>query len=77
MLFELLSQNAECTFSLVFSLWTTTLDLLGSALSRRSMQFVRIDGGMTLEQRRDAIMRFERQPDIRIMLLTLGTGAVG
>jgi SNF2 family DNA or RNA helicase len=41
------------------------------------MQFVRIDGGMTLEQRRDAIILFEREPDIRIMLLTLGTGAVG
>lgn len=61
----------------MFSLWTTTLDVLGSALSSRRMQFVRIDGAMTLVQRRDAIVAFERQPDIRIMLLTLGTGAVG
>lgn len=65
------------TFSLVFSLWTTTFDLLQPALSARGMQCVRIEGAMSLEQRRVAIEKFEGDPNVRIMLLTLGTGAVG
>jgi SWI/SNF-related matrix-associated actin-dependent regulator of chromatin subfamily A3 len=41
------------------------------------MECVRIEGSVSVEQRRVAIGRFKRDPNIRIMLLTLGTGAVG
>lgn len=63
--------------SLVFSYWTTTLDSLASALSTRNMSYVRIDGSLGLDQRRRVIERFQSEPNLRIMLLTFGSGSVG
>lgn len=64
-------------FSLVFSYWTTTLDSLACALSSRSMAYTRIDGGLNLDQRRRAIESFQSEPDLKILLLSFGSGAVG
>ena len=63
--------------SLVFSCWTTTLDVLASALSGQRLQYARIDGSLTLEQRRAAINGFQSEQDLKIMLLTFGSGSVG
>ena len=63
--------------SLVFSFWTTTLDSLACALSSRNMAYERIDGSLGLHQRRTAIERFQSERDLRIMLLSFGSGAVG
>lgn len=63
--------------SLVFSCWTTTLDALASALSRQRLQYARIDGSLTLDQRRAAINRFQSEQELRIMLLSFGSGSVG
>ena len=63
--------------SLVFSCWTRTLDALASVLSRQGFQFVRIDGSLSLEQRRAAINRFQSEQDLKIMLLSSGSGSVG
>lgn len=63
--------------SLVFSCWTTTLDSLACALSSRNMAYARIDGSLDLNQRRRAIERFQSEPDLRIMLLSFGSGSVG
>ena len=67
----------NCFASLVFSCWTTTLDALASALSRQRLQYARIDGSLTLEQRRAAINRFQSEQDLKIMLLSFGSGSVG
>ena len=63
--------------SLVFSFWTTTLDSLACALTSRSMAFARIDGSLNLDQRRRAMESFQSEPDLRIMLLSFGSGSVG
>ena len=63
--------------SLVFSCWTRTLDALAFALSRQGLQFARIDGSLSLEQRRAAINRFQSEQDLKIMLLSFGSGSVG
>lgn len=63
--------------SLVFSVWTTTLDMLESALSSHRLSYSRIDGSRSLEQRSAAIHDFKTDPGLRIMLLTFGTGSVG
>ena len=63
--------------SLVFSVWTTTLDMLESALSSHRLSYSRIDGSCSLEQRSPAINKFKTDPGLRIMLLTFGTGSVG
>ncbi|MCJ1230293.1 hypothetical protein MMC12_006965 [Toensbergia leucococca] len=63
--------------SLVFSCWTTTLDRLELALSDRGMSYVRIDGSLSLEQRRSTINRFQVEPDLKVILLSTGSGSVG
>ena len=63
--------------SLVFSCWTTTLDALASTLSGQGLQYARIDGSLTLEQRRATINRFQSEQDLKIMLLSFGSGSVG
>lgn len=63
--------------SLVFSVWTTTLDAIESDLLSHHMSYSRIDGSRSLEQRRAAIHSFKTNPDLRIMLLSFGTGSVG
>lgn len=64
-------------YSLVFSLWTKTLDTLGQNLSDRGMTFERIDGSLSLDQRSTAIHRFQKISSTRIMLLSSGSGSVG
>jgi SWI/SNF-related matrix-associated actin-dependent regulator of chromatin subfamily A3 len=63
--------------SLVFSYWKGTLNILESILNGRGMSYTRIDGGSSVEQRIKAIDRFQTDPTVKIMLLTLGTGSVG
>lgn len=63
--------------SLVFSCWTTTLDLLDALLTDRHMNFVRIDGSRSLSERTLAMERFQSEDKLGIMLLSTGCGAVG
>ncbi|KAL9610822.1 MAG: hypothetical protein Q9167_004491 [Letrouitia subvulpina] len=72
-------QNNDSTpiKSLVFSFWTTTLNALEDALVARNMTCTRIDGSLSLEQRKKAIAAFQSEPDVRIMLLSFGSGSVG
>ena len=67
----------ELSASLVFSCWTTTLDALASALLNQRLRYARIDGSLTLDQRRAAINRFQSEQDLKIMLLSFGSGSVG
>jgi SNF2 family DNA or RNA helicase len=70
-------RNCLLLASLVFSSWTTTLDALGQTLNGSNMQYARIDGSLTLDQRRNAIQSFQAEPGIKVMLLTFGSGSVG
>lgn len=63
--------------SLIFSCWTTTLDLLGVLLIDRNMKFVRFDGNQSLSERASAMDRFRSEHDLGIMLLSTGCGSVG
>ncbi|KAL7792443.1 SNF2 family N-terminal domain-containing protein [Trichoderma ceciliae] len=63
--------------SVVFSYWRSTLDLIESALKNTSINSVRFDGGLTPKERQASVERFQEDPSIRVMLLTLSCGAVG
>ncbi|CZR56386.1 uncharacterized protein PAC_06274 [Phialocephala subalpina] len=63
--------------SIVFSCWTRSLDLIGSFLDSRKIPFVRIDGSHTLGQRKNILENYQNCPEIKILLMTTGTGAVG
>lgn len=67
---------ADC-ISLVFSYWTTTLDLLEMLLGQRNIAMRRIDGRLGNEHRLRVLEEFKTNPDISVLLLTMQTGAVG
>ena len=63
--------------SVVFSQWTSLLDILEVALERADESFVRLDGSMTAEKRAAALRRFEASGGPRVLLMSLKAGGVG
>ena len=63
--------------SIVFSFWTTTLDLVGIALTDAQIAFTRLDGNMTAKNRQHMIKSFIQDPNIKVILVSLRCGANG
>ena len=65
-------RGGGATRSVVFSQWTGMLDLVAAALKKdRRLQFCRLDGGMSAEERQRALKAFRNERGIRVMLLSL------
>lgn len=63
--------------TIVFSQFTSLLDLLGVPLGRRGWNYVRFDGSMKVEDRNEAVAAFTDDPSVRIMLVSLKAGNAG
>ncbi|EEP81652.1 conserved hypothetical protein [Uncinocarpus reesii 1704] len=64
--------------SVVFSAWTSHLDLIEIALQDSGITgFTRLDGTMSLKQRNAALDAFRDDDNITVLLATLGAGGVG
>jgi SWI/SNF-related matrix-associated actin-dependent regulator of chromatin subfamily A3 len=63
--------------SIVFSAWKKSLDLVACLFSIKAIPFAIVDGSLPLPERRKALSSFKSDPDIKVLLMTLGTGAVG
>ncbi|KAF7593696.1 hypothetical protein BBP40_010988 [Aspergillus hancockii] len=64
--------------SVVFSAWTSHLDLIEIALKDSGITgFTRLDGTMTLSARNKALQEFQDNNDITVLLATIGAGGVG
>ncbi|EXJ70483.1 uncharacterized protein A1O5_06552 [Cladophialophora psammophila CBS 110553] len=74
---DLAAATAAGDKSIVFSCWTTTLDLISRHLRERSMTFERIDGKHSVEHRQQVLARFERDPWVPVLIMTTGVGAFG
>ncbi len=62
----------------IFSQWTTCLDLLHLMFTRMGIKCICFDGRVnSLEERGDIITRFEEDDDCRILLTSLGAGGEG
>jgi len=61
---------------IVFSEWTTMLDLIEPLLSERTSEFVRLDGSIPQARRQDLVNRFQRNPECAFFLAT-NAGATG
>lgn len=61
---------------MIFSCWKKTLNELASILTSEGLPFVLLDGTLTLSARREVLEKFNQESDT-ILLMTLGTGAVG
>ena len=62
---------------LVFSQFTSLLDLLGAELETKGMAFCRLDGSMTTAKRQAEVDRFQDSPEIPVFLLSLKAGGTG
>ena len=63
--------------SIVFSSWKKTLDLAAQLLDRYGMRYDFIHGGLSLAKRLKVLGDFKSETGPSILLMTLGTGAVG
>ncbi|RDA82962.1 hypothetical protein CP532_0874 [Ophiocordyceps camponoti-leonardi (nom. inval.)] len=61
----------------VFSQWTSFLNIVQNQLEQAGLKFCRIDGGMKAEKRDLAIEALDNDPDTRIMLASLAVCSVG
>lgn len=69
------SKEGEKT--IIFSQFTSLLDLLEVPISRKNWGYKRYDGSMSSTQRNDAVLAFTDKPDCRIMLVSLKAGNAG
>jgi len=63
--------------SIVFSSWTTTLDLIEAALEKAHIPYVRVVGRVSSRNRSIAFKNFRNDCTIKVMLLTISCGAEG
>jgi superfamily II DNA or RNA helicase len=60
----------------LFSEWTTMLDLIEPLLHKRKLAFVRLDGSVPQKQRAELVARFQSDPKTRLFLST-NAGSTG
>ena len=63
--------------SVVFSAWTTHLDLIQIALEDNNLQYVRLDGKMSRAHRKQSLTKFREDPEVTVILVTIGAGGLG
>ncbi|KAF2728990.1 hypothetical protein EJ04DRAFT_83930 [Polyplosphaeria fusca] len=63
--------------SVVFSFWTSSIDMVQQALQTSGIRFVRIDGKVPHHKRKHLLDRFRKDAAIRVILITISCGAVG
>ncbi|CAB5216603.1 unnamed protein product [Rhizophagus irregularis] len=76
-LVEFLNQNNDDDKSVVFSQWTSFLDLIEIAFKDANVKFVRFDGKMLRNQREEAVNNFNNDPKIKVLLISLKCGSLG
>ncbi len=71
------SNNAKDTKTVVFSQWTSFLDVVQAQLEVHGLRFTRLDGKMPASRRDGAIRLLDEAPDCKIMLASLSVCSVG
>ncbi|KAH7032710.1 SNF2 family N-terminal domain-containing protein [Microdochium trichocladiopsis] len=75
-LMEDVKVDLERTKSIIFSCWTSTLNLVGRHLEKEGVKYLRIDGETPTKKRQDLLDQFDSQT-VRVLIMTTGTGAFG
>lgn len=70
-------KNDPTEKTLVFSQFTSLLDLVEVPLLQRKFRYQRYDGSMTMEARADAVEAFMENPEENVMLVSLKAGNAG
>ncbi len=71
------SQNAKDTKTVVFSQWTSFLDIVQAQLEAAGLHFTRLDGRMPASHRDSAIRSLDSDPTCKILLASLSVCSVG
>ncbi|SMQ48056.1 unnamed protein product [Zymoseptoria tritici ST99CH_3D7] len=72
-----LKKSDPLSKSVVFSQFTSFLDLLGPALSQHNISYLRFDGSMSQKERAKVLIEFAARPKFTVLLLSLRAGGVG
>jgi SNF2 family DNA or RNA helicase len=68
---------AEGHKALVFSQFTSLLDIVGCSLDTEQIRFERLDGKTSSSKRTEAVTRFQTDPAVSVFLISLKAGGVG
>ncbi|KAK6507853.1 hypothetical protein TWF481_006275 [Arthrobotrys musiformis] len=63
--------------SIVFTSWRSTLDILGRMLSDIGIDYLRVDGSTNPLHRSSIVNRFQEDPSITVLIMTINSCAVG
>ena len=63
--------------SLIFSQWTTMLDLVQIPLQREGYKFLRLDGSLSQKAREQLLHKFKADQSYTLLLISLKAGGVG
>ncbi|KAK2461535.1 hypothetical protein APHAL10511_005998 [Amanita phalloides] len=75
---KLISHHAPCFKAVVFSQFTSFMDLIEMALKRESFEYFRFDGTMDLKTRNGAVTAFKApSTKPKILIISLKAGGVG
>jgi SWI/SNF-related matrix-associated actin-dependent regulator of chromatin subfamily A3 len=61
----------------IFSQWTSFLDIIEAVLRKKKMRCVRLEGKMNIKQRDQAVEKLNNDPETRVMLASLHAAGVG
>eukprot|EP01062_Namystynia_karyoxenos_P018778 TRINITY_DN16992_c1_g1_i1.p1 TRINITY_DN16992_c1_g1~~TRINITY_DN16992_c1_g1_i1.p1 ORF type:complete len:1427 (+),score=409.05 TRINITY_DN16992_c1_g1_i1:95-4375(+) len=75
--FEAVRKDEEAAKFLIFTQFECTQRRLEDWFAARGVRYVRLGAGMSLAAKRDAIEKFQREPEVTVFLLTIQVGAVG
>lgn len=76
MLLPRFTDCANLFFSIIFSCWTRTLNLVARYLTKENISFERIDGDCVLPRRQKILDEFAHSLS-PVLIMTTGTGAFG
>ena len=72
-----LRQGQSRDKAIVFSQWTSMLDILETPLKNEGFGFRRLDGKMTLSARQKAIQDFSSSPEVGVILVSTKAASLG
>ncbi|KAF4300775.1 hypothetical protein GTA08_BOTSDO07089 [Botryosphaeria dothidea] len=76
-LLEDINQHKSHEKSVIFSFWKRTLDIVGKLFTANGVNFLRVDGSLPFAARKMVLSEFQTSTEKTVLLMTLGTGAVG
>lgn len=75
--FAIASTSGSVIKSVVFSQWTSVLNLIEPHLKQHRIGYTRLDGSMTVQKRNEHLVSFRTSPSVRVLLVSLKAGGTG